>query len=158
MTTFTAHFDCTRPWIQNRRPTLLDADPGGNVELLVGESFDCYRPVFQQYQLIDWKRCLGDARWRHTQEFIRLRAEDTSPKTESKIPASIAEGIQSFYVLVAADDSAGEPIVLEHQVADGVGLQAVLRRQRKLGGRLGLTYVAECRIIPELAYQPQEGK
>ena len=79
----------------------------------------------------------------------------------NKIPTPIANGLEPFYVLAVKDDSGkgnGSPIIWEHQIPDGCGLQAVLRHRKTIGDRYGTTYVAECRIIPELTEIPEIDK
>lgn len=72
----------------------------------------------------------------------------------NKIPKPIADGLAPFYVLAVSKDIEWEgeeiPIIWETVIPDGCSLQAVLRHQKTLGDRYGTTYVAECRIIPEL--------
>ena len=71
-----------------------------------------------------------------------------------EIPEPIRTGAYPFYVLVISDDAAGNPggnpIVWEHQMPAGTTLQAALQQQQQVAGRYGTTYLAECRIIPEL--------
>jgi len=58
-----------------------------------------------------------------------------------------------FYVMVTSDDSGrggGNPIAWETQIPEGSSLQAVLQQLSRVGHRYGTTYIAECRIIPEL--------
>jgi hypothetical protein len=77
--------------------------------------------------------------------------EPTPPATE--IPESFRTGAEPFYVLVVSDDitcGGGQPIVWEHPVPSKTTLQAVLQHQRRLGNQYGTTFIAECRIIPEL--------
>ena len=77
---------------------------------------------------------------------------------KSEIPASIATGAEPVYVLVVSDDTGGcatngnpgNPITWETQIIEGGNLRAVLRQQALVGSRYGTTYIAECRIIPEL--------
>lgn len=77
---------------------------------------------------------------------------DFSPPTK-EIPEPIRAGLCPFYVLVVSDDASGkpggDPIVWEHQM-EGTTLQAALQQQQRVGSRYGTTYLAECRIIPEL--------
>lgn len=79
-------------------------------------------------------------------------AEFTPPA--AKIPEPIRTGAAPFYVVVASDDSGagsgGKPITWETQIPKGCSLQAALQQQARIGSRYGTTYIAECRIIPEL--------
>lgn len=71
----------------------------------------------------------------------------------NKIPKPIADGLAPFYVLAINNDSAKgdeNPIVCMTVILEGWNLRAVLKHQKNLGNRFGNTYVAECRIIPEL--------
>ena len=81
-----------------------------------------------------------------------MEAEFFPPTKE--IPEPIRAGACPFYVLVVSDDASGkpggDPIVWEHQMPEGTTLQAALQQQQRVGGRYGTTYLAECRIIPEL--------
>jgi len=76
----------------------------------------------------------------------------------TEIPEAIRTGAAPFYVLVVGDDSGGKadgnPIVFETQIPEGSSLQAVLQQQQRVRSRYGTTYVAECRIIPELTEVP----
>ena len=78
--------------------------------------------------------------------------EIQSPAAE--FPEPIRTGALPFFVLVVSDDSGGKvdgtPIVWETQIPAGSSLQAVLQQRQRVGSRYGTTYVAECRIIPEL--------
>jgi hypothetical protein len=80
-----------------------------------------------------------------------IDAEFFPPK---EIPEPIRTGACPFYVLVVSDDDAGNPggypIVWEHRMPEGTTLQAALQQQQRVGSRYGTTYLAECRIIPEL--------
>ena len=76
-----------------------------------------------------------------------------SPVPATGIPESFRTGAEPFYVLVVSDDitcGGGQPIVWEHPVPSKTTLQAVLQHQRRLGNQYGTTFIAECRIIPEL--------
>ena len=57
-------------------------------------------------------------------------------------------------MLVLSDDSGGgaggEPIVMEHTLPQSTTLQAALQRQLGCDHKYGTSYIAECRIIPEL--------
>lgn len=79
-------------------------------------------------------------------------AEFTPPAAE--IPEPIRTGAAPFYVVVASDDSGagsgGNPITWETQIPEGSSLRAVLQHQSRVGHRYGTTFIAECRIIPEL--------
>lgn len=79
----------------------------------------------------------------------------SEPEPDSEIPASIRAGSEPFYVVVASDDGGGTPIVGEHHLPRQTTLRAALALQRSLGDRYGTTYIAECRIIPELTHDPQ---
>jgi hypothetical protein len=78
--------------------------------------------------------------------------EPTPPAVE--IPLAIRTGAEPFYVLVVSDDASGKPggnpIVWEHQMPEGTTLRSALQQQRRIGTKYGTSYVAECRIIPEL--------
>lgn len=77
--------------------------------------------------------------------------EPTQQRPE--IPEPISTGAAPFYVLVVSDDHpsvGGQPVVLEHPVLSETTLSAVLRRRAPLGSKYGRTFIAECRIIPEL--------
>ncbi len=71
-----------------------------------------------------------------------------------EIPKSIQTGAAPFYVLLVSDDAAGKPggnpIVWEHYMPEGTTLQSALQQQLRIGSQFGTSYVAECRIIPEL--------
>lgn len=76
--------------------------------------------------------------------------EPTQQRPE--IPEPISTGAAPFYVLVVSDDYpsvGGQPVVLKHRVSETT-LSAVLRRRAPLGSKYGRTFIAECRIIPEL--------
>lgn len=82
-----------------------------------------------------------------------LAPEYTGIPEHTEIPDSIRAGAEPFYVLVVSHDSTqgrGEPIIFETQIPAGSNLPAALRQQKNVGSRYGTTYVAECRIIPEL--------
>ena len=71
----------------------------------------------------------------------------------NKIPKPIVDGLAPFYVLAINDDSGKgdeKAIIWETLIPDGCNLQAVLKHRKFIGDRYGTTYVAECRIIPEL--------
>ena len=88
-------------------------------------------------------------------ELIGL-VEDVPPShpepapAKSEITDSIRTGIEPFYVLVVSDDA----ITWETQIPEGSNLGAVLRQRAAVGDRYGATYIAECRIIPELTHDP----
>lgn len=79
--------------------------------------------------------------------------QEPQPELQPEIPEPLRTGAASFYVLVVSDDnprfSGGEPIVWEHPIRETT-LQAALQRRDSIGYRYGTTYIAECRIIPEL--------
>jgi hypothetical protein len=74
------------------------------------------------------------------------------------IPQRFTTGDATFYVLVVsddkgtADDEGGDAIVWEHPFPEGTELRDVLKRQRSLDGRYGISWIAECRIIPETRF------
>jgi hypothetical protein len=81
---------------------------------------------------------------------------------KSEPPDSIRSGSEPFYVVVVDDDSGGRAtndnpghsITWETQIPEGSNLRAVLRQRAAVGNRYGTTYIAECRIIPELTHDP----
>jgi hypothetical protein len=81
---------------------------------------------------------------------------------KSEAPDSIRSGSEPFYVVVVDDDSGGRAtndnpghsITWETQIPEGSNLRAVLRQRAAVGNRYGTTYIAECRIIPELTHDP----
>jgi hypothetical protein len=87
-------------------------------------------------------------------ELINL-VEDVPPCPPEPAPAkpeisdSIRTGTEPFYVLIVDDDSGGRATIPE-----GSNLGAVLRQRAAVGDRYGTTYIAECRIIPELTHDP----
>jgi len=55
-----------------------------------------------------------------------------------------------FYAVVVLDSGDGVgPLLLETPFTDG-GLESALQRRNRIGQRFGATFIAECRIIPEL--------
>ena len=89
-----------------------------------------------------------------------LSLDDAEPATfPTEIPESIRTGTETFYVLVVSDEGGsrcpgGEPIVWEHYLPTSTRLREVLRRQAVIGGRYGASYIAECRILPDLTLDP----
>jgi hypothetical protein len=75
---------------------------------------------------------------------------EPAPDPTPTIPEYLRTGTVPFYVLVVSDDSGGQAIVFEHEIPQSVTIESVLRHQQNLGTRYGTTYVAECRILPEL--------
>lgn len=93
------------------------------------------------------------------QPFLNPGPALSPPPPGIKIPKSISTGAEPFYVLVISDDSArrcpgGSPIVWEHPLPATTGLREVLKKQAEIGDRYGASYIAECRIIPELTRDP----
>jgi len=81
----------------------------------------------------------------------------TAPAVE--IPEPIRNGVETFYVLVISDDSGsrrpgGNPIVWEHPLPTTTRLREVLRKQAEVGNRYGASFIAECRILPDLTIDP----
>ena len=77
-------------------------------------------------------------------------AAEPEPEPTPTIPAHLRVGVVPFYALVVGDDSGGQAIVFEHEIPQAVTIESVLEQQQRLGSRYGTTYVAECRILPEL--------
>lgn len=143
-------------WITDRPPTEADGDKDGDVWVRV-------RPDRVIGFHMHWSYVGIGTPWRRSQFWLPpapqpepepepIDAEFTPPAAE--IPGPILTGAAPFYVVVASDDSGagrgGKPITWETQIPEGGTLQAVLRHQLRLGNRYGTTFIAECRIIPEL--------
>lgn len=75
---------------------------------------------------------------------------EPDPEPTPTIPAHLRVGAVPFYVLVVSDDSGGQAIVFEHEIPNNITIESVLQHQQNLADRYGTTYVAECRILPEL--------
>ena len=77
-------------------------------------------------------------------------------RPSAEIPQELRTGAVPFYVVVVSDDSAGKggvPITWETQIPEGSTLQSALRHRARVGNRYGTTFIAECRIIPELTIE-----
>jgi len=99
--------------------------------------------------LLAWTLAVSLAGWFAAAFMVSLAHERFGPSVEE----SFRTGAEPFYVLVVSDDitcGGGQPIVWEHPVPSKTTLQAVLQHQRRLGNQYGTTFIAECRIIPEL--------
>jgi hypothetical protein len=75
---------------------------------------------------------------------------EPDPEPTPTIPAHLRVGAVPFYVLVVSNGPDGQAIVLGHELPQGGTIESVMQQQQDLGTRLGTTYVAECRILPEL--------
>lgn len=124
----------------------------------------------RHWHSLDGRSILGQNR-DHSCDLVELIAE--ASETEAKpvdaefdpeaaepaaieLPQPIRAGVTPFYVLVVSDDAGGrgndgKAIVWETAIPNGSSLQAVLEQQARIGNRYGTTFVAECRIIPELS-------
>ena len=140
-------------WIYDRRPTFGDLALDGRVWVPspvnaapVLHSYTSYRTGFP---------------WAPGHQPAPTAAPSPAPEPidaeffpPKEIPEPIRTGACPFYVLVVSDDAAGKPgghpIVWEHRIPAGTTLQAALQQQQQVAGRYGTTYLAECRIIPEL--------
>lgn len=68
------------------------------------------------------------------------------PEPAVPLPAS-----HPFYAVVVSDCGDGTPAILGTVISDG-SFQAASQRRDRIGSRCGTTYIAECRIIPELTH------
>lgn len=124
------------------------------------------------WHYLNGKSCLGGHDLDHEDDLVELISEpepepepesESTPESESEpvvappaaeIPEPIRTGAAPFYVVVVSDDSGGagggDPMVAETQIPEGSTLRAALEQRARIGHRYGTTYVAECRIIPEL--------
>ena len=153
-------------WITDRRPTEADGDKDMDVRVRYG-------PDSEDYSYLHWSHVGAGVPWKHCGDPHAWKPAAESPTPEpaepvgfiptltlrpsGEIPQVITTGAAPFYVLVVGDDSSngnGEPIVFETQLPVGSTLQAVLQQRQRVGSRYGTTYVAECRIIPELTEVP----
>jgi len=135
-------------WITDRPPTEADADPNGDVLVRRSSTY---------FTALPWRYVAAGAPWRRTAFWCQPApaAEPTPlPVPAPEIPEPIRTGAAQFYVVVVGDDlgsgGGGNPIVWETAVPVGSTLQAVLQHRDRIGSRYGTTYIAECRIIPEL--------
>lgn len=115
------------------------------------------------WHYLNGKSCLAMYGQDHEDDLVELiREAAPEPQSEpaplaatstTEIPEPIRTGAAPFYVLVVSDDHpsvGGQPIVWEHPVLSETKLSAVLRRRAGIGSKYGTTFIAECRIIPEL--------
>ena len=134
-------------WITDRQPTEADGDSDADVS--------CKRhPDQQGSHFIHWSHIGAGVPWKHTSYWQPPAQPEPEPEPEPEptptIPAHLRVGVVPFYVLVVSDDSGGQAIVFEHEIPNNITIESVLRHQQNLGDRYGTTYVAECRILPEL--------
>ena len=135
-------------WTTDRPPTEADGDEDGNVQMRQSPCNSC----FTLY--VHWSYVKEEVPWQHTHEWKppAPKPEQTPPAAE--IPLAIRTSAEPFYVLVVSDafghGGGGDPIVWERRFPQGTTLQAVLQQQARFGNQYGTSYVAECRIIPEL--------
>lgn len=152
-------------WITDRQPTKADEDKDGEVLMLCfpdgrnscGGARDALVAAAHVGPGVPWMRTNI---WRPLAQpapEAKAAAPEpiyAEPTPTIKIPEPIRTGAAPFYVVVVSDDMGGKPggnpIVWEHTIPKTTTLQAALRQQQRIDSRYGTTYVAECRIIPEL--------
>ena len=143
-------------WITDRAPTEADADPDGDV--LIRRSSTDFIALPWRYVAAGAPYVAAGAPWRRTGIWCQPApaAEPTPlPAPAAEIPEPIRTGAAQFYAVVVGDDlgsgGGGNPIAWETaRVRVGSTLHAVLQHRDRIGSHCGTTYIAECRIIPEL--------
>lgn len=149
-------------WITDRPPTEADGDSDGDVLVRQQPGMDLGAIV--HFSLVGfgtpWKprglRRSGPAAETEAKPVDAEFDPETAEPVAIEIPEPILAGVTPFYVLVVSDDSGGrgndgKAIVWETAISNGSSLRAVLQQQARIGSRYGTTFVAKCRIIPELS-------